>query len=34
VLPGQVVSAVESEINALPEVKGIVKTVSARVEGW
>jgi HAE1 family hydrophobic/amphiphilic exporter-1 len=30
----KVVSAVESEINALPEVKNVIKTVSARVEGW
>ncbi len=30
----KVVSAVENEINSLPEVKNLVKTVSARVEGW
>lgn len=30
----KVVSAVEAEINAIPEVKNVVKTVSARVEGW
>lgn len=30
----RVVSAVENEINSLPEVKNVVKTVSARVEGW
>ncbi|MCG3206022.1 MAG: Cobalt-zinc-cadmium resistance protein CzcA [Elusimicrobia bacterium] len=30
----KVVSAVENEINAMPEVKEVVKTVSARVEGW
>jgi HAE1 family hydrophobic/amphiphilic exporter-1 len=30
----RVVAAVEGEINAMPEVKEIVKTVSARVEGW
>ncbi len=30
----KVVAAVENEINALPEVKSVIKTVSARVEGW
>ncbi len=30
----KVVTAVENEINALPEVKQVVKTVSSRVEGW
>ncbi|MCB4757318.1 MAG: efflux RND transporter permease subunit [Elusimicrobia bacterium] len=30
----KVVSAVEADINALPEVKNVLKTVSARVEGW
>jgi HAE1 family hydrophobic/amphiphilic exporter-1 len=30
----KVVSAVETEINALPEVKNVIKTVSTRVEGW
>jgi hydrophobic/amphiphilic exporter-1 (mainly G- bacteria), HAE1 family len=30
----KVVTAVEAEINSLPEVKNIVKTVSSRVEGW
>ncbi len=30
----KVVAAVEAEINSLPEVKEIVKTVSSRVEGW
>lgn len=30
----KVVAAVESEINSLPEVKKVVKTISSRVEGW
>jgi HAE1 family hydrophobic/amphiphilic exporter-1 len=30
----KVVSAVENEINSMPEVKQVLKTVSARVEGW
>ncbi len=30
----KVVAAVEAEINGLPEVKNVVKMVSARVEGW
>jgi len=30
----KVVAAVENEINSLPEVKNVIKTVSARVEGW
>lgn len=30
----KVVAAVENEINAMPEVKKVIKTVSARVEGW
>ncbi len=30
----KIVAAVESEINGLPEVKNVVKTISSRVEGW
>ncbi|MFN0118092.1 MAG: efflux RND transporter permease subunit [Elusimicrobiota bacterium] len=30
----KIVSEVESTINALPEVKNVVRTVSSRVEGW
>lgn len=30
----KVVAAVEAEINSMPEVKEVVKTISSRVEGW